>query len=167
MNDVCVRQSCYMLKCSIFLSILGWIMRLYHNTSRSNSEFRALLCRLYCQYPIFDPCQVDHIYVPSVYASKYPPPSPPPFDHTSSNTTNQSTNIKVSKETEVLPGNKDKGSFTFVPENSMKTTSKLKSCKLYRHYMYNLSLYDIVAYKHAIHQSFAYQWNISEMKRTC
>ncbi|XP_071535845.1 uncharacterized protein [Panulirus ornatus] len=40
----------------------GWIMRLYHNQSRLDARSMSFLCRLYCLYPHFDPCQVDELY---------------------------------------------------------------------------------------------------------
>ncbi|XP_045605224.2 uncharacterized protein [Procambarus clarkii] len=40
----------------------GWILRLYHNISRSDLGAMGFICRLYCHYQHFDPCQVDRLY---------------------------------------------------------------------------------------------------------
>ncbi|XP_063884453.1 LOW QUALITY PROTEIN: uncharacterized protein LOC135113216 [Scylla paramamosain] len=41
----------------------GWVMRLYHNISRSHNN-SDLLCVLYCRYPHLDLCLVTHLYPP-------------------------------------------------------------------------------------------------------
>ncbi|KAK4298398.1 hypothetical protein Pmani_029249 [Petrolisthes manimaculis] len=119
----------------------GWIMRLYHNTSESNSEVRGLLCRLYCQYPIFDPCQVNHIYFPIGYKSKFRPPSPT-LDHVTSSTTNtnthKSTKQMVSKEYGEFKDTKESrdsnnSEETVSPDDeSRQTTRKLNHKSIYK-----------------------------------
>ncbi|XP_063610813.1 uncharacterized protein LOC134784635 [Penaeus indicus] len=42
----------------------GWTVRLYHNLSRSDVTSQKYLCRLYCQYPHLDLCQVDNLFPP-------------------------------------------------------------------------------------------------------
>lgn len=45
-------------------NLSGWTVRLYHNLSRSDVASQKYLCRLYCQYPHLDLCQVDNLFPP-------------------------------------------------------------------------------------------------------
>lgn len=42
----------------------GWIMRLYHNLSLQDSHEKQVICNLWCKYPHFDACHVEHLPEP-------------------------------------------------------------------------------------------------------
>ena len=93
----------------------GWIVRLYHNFSSNDKRANELICRLYCKYDHFDPCQVKNQF-------------PVEGKVDSDKEDEKSKNDKKNKETNVNKYEDDYHKYA----NYFKNTMKGKKLQLYK-----------------------------------